>query len=123
MESADNKYQTWLKVEIWACEAMAELGLIPKEAAEVIRHKAPVDADRVDEIELVTKHDVIAFLTNVAEHVGARGPIHPSGHDVLRRSGHRHGHPAEEGGGHHHRDIERFMEIIRRRPSSTRTRS
>ena len=68
--SQEKKYQTWLQVEVWACEAMAELGLIPKEAAEVIRTKAAVDADRVDEIEKVTKHDVIAFLTNVAEHVG-----------------------------------------------------
>ena len=68
--SQDTKYKTWLQVEVWACEAMAELGLIPKEAAEVISAKAAVDADRVDEIEKVTKHDVIAFLTNVAEHVG-----------------------------------------------------
>ncbi len=66
----ENKYKTWLEVEILAAEAWAELGVIPKEAAREIREKASFDVDRVAEIEEETRHDVIAFLTNVAEHVG-----------------------------------------------------
>lgn len=66
----DNKYRIWLEVETLACEAMAELGLIPKEAAQNIREKGNVDAKRIAEIEEVSKHDVIAFLTNVEEYVG-----------------------------------------------------
>ncbi len=66
----ENKYRTWLKVEILAAEAWAELGVIPKEAAEEIRAKADFDEKRILEIEKETRHDVIAFLTNVAEYVG-----------------------------------------------------
>jgi len=65
-----NKYATWLKVEILACYAMAQIGKIPREAAENIRKKAAFSVERIEEIEAETKHDVIAFLTNVAEHVG-----------------------------------------------------
>ncbi len=64
------KYSTWLKIEILACEARAEFGDIPKEDAEVIKAKANFDVERILEIEETTKHDVIAFLTNVAEYVG-----------------------------------------------------
>ncbi|HDM78392.1 MAG TPA: adenylosuccinate lyase, partial [Deltaproteobacteria bacterium] len=66
----ENKYRKWLDVEIAVCESMAELGLIPKDAAKEIREKADFNVDRIDEIEKETKHDVIAFLTNVAEYVG-----------------------------------------------------
>src|SRR5262245_21872015 len=66
----ENKYRTWLEVEILACEAQAELGVIPKEAAITIRQKAKFNAQRIEEIETETKHDVIAFLTNVGEYVG-----------------------------------------------------
>ncbi|CAN2039591.1 Adenylosuccinate lyase [Candidatus Magnetomoraceae bacterium gMMP-15] len=66
----ENRYKTWLEVEILACEAMAELGMIPVEAAKNIREKADFSVKRIEEIELETKHDVIAFLTNVAEYVG-----------------------------------------------------
>ena len=59
-----------LEVEITACEAMAELGQIPVEAAKNIREKAQFNLERVKEIEKVTNHDIIAFLTNVAEYVG-----------------------------------------------------
>ena len=113
--SQQTKYQTWLDVEIWACEAMAEQGLIPKEAVEVISAKAAVDADRVDEIELVTKHDVIAFLTNVAEHVGPEARFIHQGltsSDVLDTSMAILMKKAADiiiG------DIERFMEVIKRR--------
>ncbi|MBN1848101.1 MAG: adenylosuccinate lyase [Deltaproteobacteria bacterium] len=65
-----NKYAKWLQVEILACEAMVEEGLIPKQAFANIKRKASFSVDRILEIENVTKHDVIAFLTNVAEYVG-----------------------------------------------------
>lgn len=64
------KYQTWLKIEILACEARAAMGEIPQKDVEVIKAKANFDIKRVLEIEETTKHDVIAFLTNVAEYVG-----------------------------------------------------
>lgn len=60
----------WLKIEIAACEGWAQLGKIPSEAVQVIREKAAFSWDRVKEIEEVTNHDVLAFLTNVAENVG-----------------------------------------------------
>ncbi|MDR3271331.1 MAG: adenylosuccinate lyase [Peptococcaceae bacterium] len=60
----------WLKIEIAACEGWAQLGEIPAEAVEVIRAKADFSWERVQEIEQVTQHDVLAFLTNVAEYVG-----------------------------------------------------
>ena len=65
-----NKFQIWLDIEILACEAQAENGVIPREAVEVIRAKASFDVARIEEIEREVKHDVIAFLTNVGEHVG-----------------------------------------------------
>jgi len=65
-----NKFQIWLDIEILACEAQAELGVIPREAVEIIRAKASFEVARIDEIEREVKHDVIAFLTNVGEHVG-----------------------------------------------------
>jgi len=64
------KYSTWLKIEILACEARAKMGEIPMEDVEVIKEKADFDVKRILEIEEETKHDVIAFLTNVAEYVG-----------------------------------------------------
>src|SRR3984885_5216302 len=65
-----NRYRIWFEIEAHACDAMAELGTIPKEAAKAIWERGAFDPDRIDEIEKETKHDVIAFLTNVAEHVG-----------------------------------------------------
>ena len=64
------KFDTWLKIEILACEARAEMGEIPKADVETIKQKADFDVERILEIEETTKHDVIAFLTNVAEYVG-----------------------------------------------------
>jgi len=64
------KFETWLKIEILACEARYNLGQIPKEDLEEIKSKAKFDINRILEIEETTKHDVIAFLTNVAENVG-----------------------------------------------------
>src|SRR4030042_5414312 len=65
------KFSTWLKIEILACEARAEMGEIPKRDFEVIKQKANFNCKRILEIEETTKHDVIAFLTNVAEYVGS----------------------------------------------------
>jgi len=64
------KLKTWLQIEILACEARSEMGEISKEDVETIKQKANFDVKRVLEIEETTKHDVIAFLTNVAEYVG-----------------------------------------------------
>jgi adenylosuccinate lyase len=64
------KFETWLKIEIFACEARSEMGYVPKEDLEQIKSKANFDIKRILEIEETTKHDVIAFLTNVAEYVG-----------------------------------------------------
>ena len=68
--SIENEWQTILNVEMAACDAMAELGEIPAAAAQNIRAKAKFEVERIKEIEAVTNHDIIAFLTNVAEHVG-----------------------------------------------------
>ena len=65
-----HRYETWLLVETAAAEAMAEVGMIPAEAARDIRERGAVDIARVEEIEATTQHDVIAFTTAVAERVG-----------------------------------------------------
>ena len=67
------KFQSWLKVEIAACEANCSLGNIPKEALQDIRSNAKFEASRIKEIEKEVKHDVIAFLTNINEFVGDSG--------------------------------------------------
>ncbi len=71
--SRENKYRKWLDVEIAACEAMAILGKIPETALETVKARAFVDINRIDEIEKVTRHDVIAFVSSVAEAVGPEG--------------------------------------------------
>lgn len=68
--TTQNRYQCWLDVELAACKAMNKLGIIPDEDLKNILEKADFNADRIDEIELTTKHDIIAFLTNVSEYVG-----------------------------------------------------
>jgi adenylosuccinate lyase len=64
------KFRIWFEIEAHALDAMAELGIVPKEAAQAVWDRGAFDADRIDAIEAEVKHDVIAFLTNVAEHVG-----------------------------------------------------
>jgi adenylosuccinate lyase len=64
------KFEIWFEIEAHACDAQAELGVIPKEAAKAVWERGQFEIDRIDEIERETKHDVIAFLTNLAEHVG-----------------------------------------------------
>ena len=66
----ENRYAKWLDVEIAACEAMSEEGIIPAKSLKVIKEKAGFSVERIMEIEEETKHDVIAFLTSVAEYVG-----------------------------------------------------
>ena len=68
--SQQSKFQIWFEIEAHACDAQAALGVIPKTAAEKVWEKGQFDIDRIDEIERETKHDVIAFLTSLAEHVG-----------------------------------------------------
>ena len=68
--SDQRRYETWLEVELAAADAMADAGLIPKDAAAELRAKAGFDIARIEEIEATTQHDVIAFTTAVAEKVG-----------------------------------------------------
>ena len=68
--SPSTKFQIWFEIEAHACDAQAKLGVIPEEAAKAVWDRGQFDIDRIDEIERETKHDVIAFLTNLAEYVG-----------------------------------------------------
>ncbi len=68
--SEENKFRSWLKVEVAASRALADLGMIPKKAFRVIEKKADFNVKRIDKIEAKVDHDVIAFLTSVAEFVG-----------------------------------------------------
>ena len=68
--SAKSKFRIWFEIEAHACDAQAALGVIPKAAATAVWERGDFDIDRIDEIERETKHDVIAFLTNLAEYVG-----------------------------------------------------
>jgi len=66
----ENRFRIWFEIEAHACDAQAELGVIPAEAAKAVWDKGAFEVARIDEIEKETRHDVIAFLTNLAEHVG-----------------------------------------------------
>ncbi len=66
----ENRFRIWFEIEAHACDAQAELGVIPREAAAAVWERGRWEIDRIDEIERETRHDVIAFLTNLAEHVG-----------------------------------------------------
>ena len=68
--SEEAKLQNWLQIEVLACEAMVELGLVPPEALQDVKRKAQFDVERVKEIEQRTHHDVVAFLENLAENIG-----------------------------------------------------
>jgi adenylosuccinate lyase len=71
--SQENKYQKWLDVEVAACEAMVKLGKIPAQAVENIKARAVINVARIDEIEKITKHDVIAFVSSLTEVIGEDG--------------------------------------------------
>ena len=66
----ETRFRIWFEIEAHALDKMAELGIVPKEAAQAVWEKGGFDVDRIDAIEAEVKHDVIAFLTSVAEHVG-----------------------------------------------------
>jgi adenylosuccinate lyase len=66
----DTRFRIWFEIEAHALDAMAELGIVPEEAAKAVWERGAFEAERIDAIEAEVKHDVIAFLTNVAEHVG-----------------------------------------------------
>ena len=68
--SEESKFQIWFEIEAHACDAQAKLGVIPTDAAAAIWQRGAFEIDRINEIERETKHDVIAFLTNLAEHIG-----------------------------------------------------
>jgi len=68
--SDENKFNTWLKIELLACEALCELGDIPKKSLKKIKDKSKFDIKRIHQIEKMVKHDVIAFLTSISEKVG-----------------------------------------------------
>ena len=68
--SPETRFRIWFEIEAHALDRMAELGIVPKEAARAVWEKGNFDVERIDEIEAEVKHDVIAFLTSVAEHVG-----------------------------------------------------
>ena len=68
--SQNNKFKIWLDIERYACEAQEKLGVIPKGVANLIKNKGDFDIDKIDSIEKKVKHDVIAFLTNLAEYIG-----------------------------------------------------
>ncbi|HXZ34939.1 MAG TPA: adenylosuccinate lyase [Thermodesulfobacteriota bacterium] len=67
---AENRFRKWLQIEVSACEAMSKLGLVPAAALKEVRKKAGFDVARIEEVEKIVKHDVIAFLTVVSERVG-----------------------------------------------------
>src|ERR1700722_10972476 len=66
----ENKLRIWFEIEAYACDAMAKLGIIPASAAKTIWKKGKWSIARIDDIEKETRHDVLAFLTNLAEHIG-----------------------------------------------------
>ncbi|WP_416896573.1 MAG: adenylosuccinate lyase [Minwuia sp.] len=68
--SPENRFRIWYEIEAHATDAQAELGIVPKDAAKAVWDRGGFDVDRIDEIEREVKHDVIAFLTSLAEHVG-----------------------------------------------------
>jgi len=68
--SQESKYKIWLDIEIYAAEAMEKYKIIPKGVAKKVRKKSKINVKRIDDIEKITKHDVIAFLTSIAEKVG-----------------------------------------------------
>ena len=89
--SPESKFRIWYEIEAHACQAMADIGVIPQANADAVWRAKDVEFDiaRIDEIEAVTKHDVIAFLTHLAEHIGSEeDPFRTSRNDQLRCVGH-----------------------------------
>ncbi|GFN33288.1 adenylosuccinate lyase [Paenibacillus xylaniclasticus] len=109
----ENKFKAWLEVELCACEAWAELGVIPREDVEALRRSASFSIDRINEIELETRHDVIAFTRAVSETVGPeRKWVHYglTSTDVVDTAN---GYLLRQANEILRADIERFIEILR----------
>jgi len=109
----DNKFKAWLEVELCACEAWSELGVIPKEDVAALRQSASFDIDRINEIEQETRHDVIAFTRAVSESVGPeRKWVHYglTSTDVVDTAL---GYLLKQANEILLKDIERFIEILR----------
>ena len=114
--SDQNKFRTWLEVELAATETLAEAGLVPQSAAVAIREKGDFDLDRINQIEAEVKHDVIAFTTAVAEKVGPGIALAALRTYLERRGRHRAGPADQAGVGHHSRGPEE----VARRPEAAR---
>ncbi len=97
--SRDAKYEAWLRVELAVCEVYSRRGLIPADALGRIKAGARISADRIEEIEKTTRHDVIAFLTNLEDVARRRLSLRAHRLDVLGHRGHRARAPAPAGVG------------------------
>ena len=89
--SPETKFRIWFEIEAHATTALADLGVVPKEAAELVWEKgskATFDVERIDAIEREVKHDVIAFLTHLVRDRRPGGALRPPGHDLVRRARH-----------------------------------
>ena len=84
--SQRRKYEYWLRVELAACEVMEEQGRVPKGIAARVRKNVTIDPTRIDEIEQVVKHDIIAFLESITEQAGKDARHLHTGVDILRCS-------------------------------------
>ncbi len=111
----ENRFRKWLQIEIFAAEAMSRMGLVPPEALKEIRNRAGFETSRIEEIEKITKHDVIAFLTAVSERVGpAARYLHwgLTSSDVLDTSL---AMQLVEAAGILEEDLEAFLAVLKRR--------
>ena len=113
--SQENKYASWLEVEILATEAWAALGEVPKEDAQAIREKATFDVKRVEEIERETRHDVVAFTRNVSESLGEeRKWVHYglTSTDVVDTA---QGYQLKQANDLIRKDLDRFLQVLKAR--------
>lgn len=113
--SQENKYASWLEVEILATEAWAALGEVPKEDAQAIREKATFDTKRVEEIEKETRHDVVAFTRNVSESLGEeRKWVHYglTSTDVVDTA---QGYQLKQANDLIRKDLDRFLQVLKAR--------
>lgn len=111
----ENEFQTMLDIEIYACEAMAELGQIPAAAVPVIKERAKFSVDRIREIEKETRHDILAFLTAVAENVGDEAKYIHMGLTSSDVKDTALGAMMKEAAEIIIKDLEKFREVLKRR--------
>jgi adenylosuccinate lyase len=113
--TAENRFRAWLEVEILACEAWAELGVIPREDVEKIRANASFNLDRIREIEKQTRHDVVAFTRSVSESLGEeRKWVHYglTSTDVVDTAN---SYLIKQANGILRRDLENFREVLKKK--------